>query len=574
MSRTPAASGTPKVSVLEKRGKWLTAVPYFEPKGRPMNVDRDNRAKVGDLVLAGSSSARGGHGKVLKRLGKPDVARDVIGGLMYDAGLRRRFDPAVERAAREARPPDHARRSLVDLPTFTIDPPTARDFDDAISAERVDGGIRVYVHIADVSAYVPAGGPVDREAQRRGTSVYVPGAVEPMLPEALSNEACSLKPGVERLAVTAELDFDGDRLTRSAFYRSVIRSDMRLDYPQVDRIFAGAERAQGVWAVPLQAAREVAAALEAKRAALGAIVVSSNEPSFAFDSAGHATAVEREEQTESHRVIEHLMIAANEAVAGLLEDRNLPALYRVHELPDGARVHRLAEQFASLEVPTPAISDTLSPTQAAEAVGDISRAVAEYIESSGRGRIGFNVLVLRSLQQASYSPRNVGHAGLRSARYCHFTSPIRRYPDLVVHRALLAAIGAGEEMPERGGLEELGAWCSLRERDAMVIERRADNVARAFVLEKRLFEDSWEQEFEGEITSVISAGAFVEFDDGFDGLLPVRRLKGDWWEPNELQTMLLGANSDKAIRVGDPVVVQVRSVDRARGRVDLSPTQL
>jgi ribonuclease R len=467
------------------------------------------------------------------------------------------------------------RRSLIDLPTFTIDPPTAKDFDDAISAERMKGGgIRIYVHIADVSAFVPAGGPVDREAQRRGTSVYVPGAVEPMLPEALSNDACSLKPGVERLAVTAELDFDGDRVTRTAFYRSTIRSDMRLSYPEVDRIFAGSKRAEGVWAEPLAAAREVAAALEARRAAQGALEVSSGEPSFVFNDGGHVVSVEREEQTESHRLIEHLMIAANEAVAGLLEDRSLPALYRVHENPDGARVHRLAEQLASLDVPVPAISDVLSPTQAAEAVGDISRSVARYIESTGRGRIGFNILVLRSLQQAFYSPRNVGHAGLRSPRYCHFTSPIRRYPDLVVHRALLAAIGAVEPMPERGALDELGSWCSLRERDAMVIERRADDVARCFVLEQRLFEGGWEQEFKGEVTSVIGAGAFIAFGDGLDGLLPVRRLRGDWWEVNELQTMLLGSKSERAIRVGDEAIVQVVKVDKPRGRVDLSPVQL
>jgi ribonuclease R len=560
--------------VLEKRGRFLTVTPFFEPRGRRMNVDKDSRAKLGDLVLASPNGPRGGHGKIVRRLGRPDVARDVIEALMFDAGLRRRFPPDVDRAARGAEPGGDGRRSLVDLPTFTIDPPTAKDFDDAISAERLgDGGIRIWVHIADVSAYVPAGGPIDREAQRRGTSVYVPGAVEPMLPEALSNDACSLKPGVERLAVTAEIDFDGDRVRRTAFYRSTIRSDKRLDYPEVDAIFAGRKRAEGVWAQPLAAAREVAAALEARRAAQGALEISSGEPSFVFDG-GHIVGVEREEQTESHRLIEHLMIAANEAVAGLLEDRSLPALYRVHEQPDGERVHRLAEQLASLDVPTPAISDTLSPKQAAEAVGDISRAVARYVEATGRGRIGFTVLVLRSLQQAYYSPRNIGHAGLRSPRYCHFTSPIRRYPDLVVHRALLAAINAGEAPPARSGLDELGSWCSLRERDAMVIERRADDVASCFVLEKQLFENGLQQEFTGEVTSVIGAGAFIAFGDGLDGLLPVRRLRGDWWEINELQTMLLGSKSERAIRIGDEAVVQVVKVDKPRGRVDLSPVQL
>src|SRR4051812_20651590 len=224
MSR-PRGAAPPVVAVLEQRGRHLTAQSFFERPGRRINVDRDRNARVGDLVLVAPSGPRGGHGRVLRRLGRPDVARDVIEGLMHDRGLRRRFDPAVDRAAREAarRPPAGdvpGRRDLTALATFTIDPPTARDFDDAISAERLDDGrIRVWVHIADVAAHVPAGSLVDREAHRRATSVYVPGAVEPMLPEPLSNDACSLRPGAERLAVTVELDFEGPRVRRRAFYR-------------------------------------------------------------------------------------------------------------------------------------------------------------------------------------------------------------------------------------------------------------------------------------------------------------------------------------------------------------------
>jgi ribonuclease R len=463
----------------------------------------------------------------------------------------------------------------VTLPTFTIDPPTARDFDDAISAERQhDGTVRVWVHIADVAAYVPPGGPVDREAHRRATSVYVPGAVEPMLPEALSNGACSLRPGEERLAVTVELDFDGPQVTRRAFYRSRIRSDARLDYPQVDRIFAGAERAAEPWATSLEAARAVAHALGEERASKGALEVESVEPSFAFSREGHVTALVPEEQTASHQLIEHLMIAANEAVAGLLEDRGLPAIYRVHENPDGARVQRLVAQLESLDVPTPPLPETLSGTEAARAVGEISRLVAQHVRRTGHGARGLTVLVLRALKQAYYSPRNVGHAGLRSARYCHFTSPIRRYPDLVVHRSLLDAIGAGEDPVARGSLEDVASWCSSRERDAMVIERDADDIARCFLLEQQLFQGGVDQEFKGEVTSVISAGAFVAFGDGYDGMLPVRRLRGDWWELDELETALVGAGGGRGIRIGDPVTVQVVRVDKPRGRVDLSPVEL
>ena len=252
----------PVVAVLEKRGRFFTATPFFA-RGRRINLDKPAREmRAGDLVLVRPTGPRGGHGKVVKRLGRPDTARDVLEALMLDRGLRRRFDPAVERSAREAAEhPPHGdagpRRDLTALPTFTIDPPTARDFDDAISAERLeDGAIRVWVHIADVSAHVPPGSLVDREARRRGTSVYVPGKVEPMLPEALSNVACSLVPGQDRLAVTVELEFDGATLRRSAFTRSTIRSNARLDYPRVDRIFAGEEQAEAPWAEPLYAARE------------------------------------------------------------------------------------------------------------------------------------------------------------------------------------------------------------------------------------------------------------------------------------------------------------------------------
>jgi ribonuclease R len=572
--RHPQAA--PVVATLERHGRFLTATPFFD-RGRRMNVDRPKggATRAGDLVLVAPTAPRAGHGRVVRRLGRPDVPRDVIEALMLHRGLRRRFDPVVERAAADP-PREHPRRDLRALTTFTIDPPTARDFDDAISAEALqDGATRVWVHIADVSAHVAPGSPVDREAFRRATSVYVPGAVEPMLPEALSNVACSLVPFQDRPAVTVELEFEGARVRRSSFHRTLIRSDARLDYPRVDRAFDGSEPAEAPWAEPLAAARRVAAALQASREARGALAVESVEPEFAFTHEGHVSAIEATEQTESHRVIEHLMIAANEAVATLLEARRLPALYRVHERPEAARVERLAEQLASLDVPTPPLREQMTPQQAADAVAEISQLVArEVARRGGRGRIALNSLVLRTLKQALYQPRNVGHAGLRSPRYCHFTSPIRRYPDLICHRALLSAIGAGEDPPAASGMDEAGEWCSQRERDAMAIERAADDVAQCFVLEGELRSRGWDAEWEGEVTGVIGAGAFVAFGDGYEGLLPVRRLRGDWWELNELETMLVGAESGKAIRLGDPVTVQVERVDAPRGRVDLSPVEL
>jgi ribonuclease R len=518
-------------------------------------------------------------------------ARSAIEALMAERGLPRRFDRAVERAANrvrdrglEAHAGVSARRDLVELPTFTIDPLSARDFDDAISAEPIgDGGVRVWVHIADVSAFVPEGSSIDDEARRRGTSVYVPGAVEPMLPEALSNDACSLVPARERLTVTVELELQGAEVVRAAFYRSVVRSDERLDYERVDRVFAGQEAAAEPWGGPLAAARQAATALQRRREHSGALVLDSEEPEFFFDDDGNVREIQARVQSESHRLVEHLMIAANEAVAGLLQRRGVPCLYRVHERPDPERIEQLVGQLASLQVPTPALPEHLSAAQAAELVGGISRRVDERVRRTRRGRLALSALVLRSLKQAYYSPRNIGHAGLRSPCYCHFTSPIRRYPDLVCHRALLSTVG-GESAPRAGELVELGAWSSEREREAMAIERDADDVARCFALEEVLYAGGWEQRFPGEVIGLISAGAFVAFGEGteavYEGMLPVRYMRrlsadrgapGEWWQLNELGTILRGERSGTSLRLGDPIEVQVARVDALRGRVDLVP---
>jgi ribonuclease R len=566
---TPARRSEPEqlVGLLERRGRNLSAAPFFE-RGRRLVVPRDRRARPGDLVLVRTSG--GGRGTVVRRIGSPEVARDAIEALMLHRGLHRRFSEAVWQEAREAAPfraDPGERRDLRDLGTFTVDPSTARDFDDAISAQQLDGGgrWRVWVHIADVTAYVRPGTRLDREAYRRATSVYVPGAVEPMLPEPLSAGACSLVPGKDRLAVTAELEGRGARVEKTRFYRSVIRSDDRLDYERVDRVFAGTEPAHPAWEEPLRVARTVAAAMQEAREARGGIVVESHEPEFAFDDDGNVVGVRHAEQTESHRLIEHLMIAANEAVAGLLADRGIPTLYRVHDRPDPERIKTLVDQLASLDVPTPPVSDQLTSEEANAIVGEISRLVEREVRRrGGRGRAAFTSLVLRSLKQAAYSPRNIGHAGLSSSRYCHFTSPIRRYPDIVCHRALLSAVGEGEEAPRATGLEEAGAWTSQREREAMVIERDADDVARCFLLAREE-----RNEFDGEVVGLIGAGAFVTFGDGYEGLLPVRRLRGDWWELNELGTMLIGSESGRVVRLGDPVRIVVGRIDAPRGRVDL-----
>jgi ribonuclease R len=569
--------GPPLVAVLSKRGRFTVAEPVFE-RGRRITLDGGRRpgAGVGDLVLLGWGK-RGP--RVVRPLGRPYVARDVLEGLMLDRGLHRAFPRAVEaEAADVAADPsvDVARRDLTDLATFTIDPVTARDYDDAISARREDDGrIRIWVHIADVGAFVRPGGAIEREAFRRATSVYVPGAVEPMLPHALSSDACSLVPSADRLAVSVEMVLGGAAVESVAFHRSVIRSDARLTYEQVDRVYAGDEPASDPWGEPLALARAAAGALRERRSSGGSLEVSSDEPVFEFSSDGHVVAVRREEQTESHSTIEQLMVLANEQVAGWLEDHRKPTLYRVHEKPDPAAVKFLVERLESLGVATPPLPDHLSPQQAADAIGEISRLVAQHVRRAGHGRDALTSLVLRSLKQAYYSPRNVGHAGLASARYTHFTSPIRRYPDLVAHRALMSGLGLDDVAPRASELDEAGEHASMAEREAMQIERDADDVCMSFLLERRLFEDGWDASFDGEVVGLVGGGAFVRFgDEGFEGFLPARTMRGEWWDLNEQGTALVGERTGKTVRLGDPVSVAVRRVEAPRGRVDLVPAMI
>jgi ribonuclease R len=284
--------------------------------------------------------------------------------------------------------------------------------------------------------------------------------------------------------------------------------------------------------------------------------------------------------TESHRLIEHIMIAANEAVASYLAAERVPCLYRVHERPQAASVQRLADQLRTLDIPTPAIPPRPSGSQAADLVGVMSRAVERHVERHG-GRMGLTALVLQALQQAHYSDQNRGHAGLGSPCYCHFTSPIRRYPDLVCHRALLFAIGARPRPPRAGELAALGEWTSARERDAMSIERDADAVVRCFALERHLYESSYEETFPGEIVGLIGAGAFIAFGEPlageerpFEGMLPVRLLRigesrRDWWSCNAERTILSGQATGANLRLGQSLPVRVARVDAPNGRVDL-----
>jgi ribonuclease R len=516
-----------------------------------------------------------------RREAKAPSARDAVADLLSERLGLRGFTGLVEeeaaRAAEEAEAHPAPRRDLTALATFTVDPATARDFDDAVSAQREGEGWRVWVHIADVAAHVRPGSPLDLEALRRANSTYVPGAVEPMLPHSLSSGACSLSPGVERLAVTAEIELDAaTRPTRTRFYRSRIRSDARLDYEQLDRVFDGREEPPAAVAEPLAAARDVAAGLGEHRGATS-LEVESAEPEFEFDADGNVIAAHRVPQTEAHRLIERLMILTNERVAELLVDRRVPAVYRVHAQPDPPRIERLLEQLAALGVPTPPLRQGLSPRSAGEMAAEASRLAHAEAARRGHGRDAYTSLVLRSLKQAAYSEANSGHAGLGSDAYTHFTSPIRRYPDLLVHRALLAALGEGEEAPTLAEAREVASHSSAQERESAKIERDADDVCAAYLLERELGERGLDAEFEGEVSGVIRAGAFVTFGgelgDVYEGMLPARTLPGGRYELDRAEVSLVGGGAGAtALRLGDPVRVRVTGVSGERARVDLELT--
>ena len=528
------------------------------------------------MVLA----ERGAKGaRVVMELGSPKRAADVVTALLWEGGHERGFPDEVEREATQAAAAAGSgpgeRRDLTALDTFTVDPATARDFDDAVSAQPEGDGWRLWIHIADVAAHVRPGSGLEDEAYARATSVYVPGTVEPMLPLALSGEACSLAPGVERLAVTMEVLVDAKgEPSGASFYRSRIRSDARLDYDQLDEVFAGRAEPPGVVADPLSHARAAAAALTARRRG-DSLEITSGEPDFTFDDAGDVSAARASEQTESHRLIEHLMILTNEQVAQLLEARRAPTLYRIHEAPDPERVAQLFAQLAALDVPTPALPKNLQPQEAGEMVAKASRLAAKEAARRGHGAAAYTSLILRSLKQAVYSHRNIGHAGLGSGAYSHFTSPIRRYPDLIAHRALLAELGAGEALPDRGHVEDAGWHCSEKEREAMRLERLADRICGAFLLERELFSRGWEARFDGEVSGLVGGGAFVRFGgelaDIYEGFLPARLLQGDYYDLNETETALVGRRHGHVVRMGDPVTVAVTGIERPRGRVDLEP---
>lgn len=527
-------------AVLVRRGKYSVADPLFVDERRPVLVARKLRrgAEAGDIVLVNAREKnRSLRGEVTRVIGPSDDPRNVYEALFASIETGRTFPLKVveEAEAVAARPPGE-RRDLRHLPTVTIDGDDAKDFDDAISVERLDGGYRLWVHIADVTHYVEPGSALDRQAALRGNSVYLPGTVAPMLPERLSNDVCSLRPHVERATVTAEMEVWESGETKSATaYRSLIASDARLTYAGVDAFLDG----RGTIEQPelVRAAHELSRRLKTRAARRGKLELGGREPEYEIDEDGVPVGATARRATPARELIEELMVLANEAVARMTSQNN-GGVFRVHERPDEEDLQTLGERLEAVGMrvePTPDNLGTISHMAKSDAV---------------------NYLILRSIPRAMYSPHDDGHYGLALEHYTHFTSPIRRYSDVLVHRALL-----GDDTPQ--DLAEVAKYISEREYRSAICERTADDYTLMWLMRDRVGEN-----LEGTVVSTASFGLFVELETGATGLVHVSKLPG-WWELEASGVVLSNAAIGASYRVGDRVLVELVDVSPLMRRAEL-----
>lgn len=506
-------------------------------------------------------------GKILEILGDPedpDVEAEVI---LKKFGLPNRFPAAVEREVKDipmtvGEADAEGRVDLRGFTTVTIDGETARDFDDAVSIDRTAEGWRLRVSIADVSRYVKEGSEIDAEAYARSTSVYFPDRCVPMLPEALSNGICSLNPGVDRLTMTAELEFDsGGRVTKKRFYESVIKSAERMTYTNVKKLLHDEDAALGErYSAILRDLRlmaELAEKLSEGRKEAGSIDFDLPEPQIIIDIEGNVEDIVRSERNVAHRLIEEFMLAANKAVAEEFSSRDLPFLYRIHEEPDEESVRDFVEFVAGFGLHFKAKGGPKA-----------FQKILKSVEGKPEERL-INHVLLRSMKQAVYSEENAGHFGLAFRDYTHFTSPIRRYPDLIVHRLLKLLIHGkyGRDAKERAEtlLPEMAGHTSARERKAMEAEREIADLKKC-----QFMRDKAGESFEGFISGVTSFGLFVELKEYFvEGLVHVSNLRDDYYIFDGKRHALTGEHTKRSFRLGDPAKVTITKVDLERRRIDL-----
>jgi ribonuclease R len=580
----------------ERIHDWIEIPEGMEipPTGKPIDrvgVEPIVIADVADMdglivnveLLEYPEEGQPGVGRVIEILGRPDDFGVDVEIMIRKHHLPHRFPPEVVEQAESAPAVITAwemegRRDFRDLDIVTIDGETARDFDDAVWVDRLqNGNFALQVHIADVSHYVKPGSPIDTEARLRGTSVYFPDRAVPMLPFELSTNICSLNPQLDRLVVSALLEIDNQgEVTAQRFTRGVIRSAERMTYTNVHLLLEGDKglRQRYDALVPrFEQMRDLAEILNRKRKRRGSLDFDLPEPLIEFDEWGAMTGVSRAPRNIAHRIIEEFMLAANEAVAARLESAGIPAVYRIHEQPDPRRVmefEEAAKQFGySLgRVPVKKFAYTdkrrdghkarkeiaLPDASFAVSTRDYQKLVAK-LEGKPEERI-LSYLMLRSLKQARYSVDNVGHFALAARTYTHFTSPIRRYPDLIVHRLLTAVLDGKEPMTET----ELRAIAE----ETSQSERRAADAERELVEWKKVkfMVDRVGDEFDGLIISTTKFGLFVELEDLFiEGLIPIDSLPGDRYVYRENVRKIVGVRTKREFSIGDRVRVRLERVD-------------
>jgi len=571
-----------------------------DPRGRPVGtivevLERSNRRIVGrlhkehgvlflvpedrritlDILIpqTDAGNARPGQVATVELVAQPSKHAQPIGrvaevlGNYTDPGMEieialRKFDlpnefskkslAAARAMPEELRPEDlKARRDLRDVPFVTIDSETARDFDDAVHAARDGRGFRLRVAIADVSHYVRPGDALDADARERGTSVYFPRRVIPMLPEKLSNGLCSLNPGVDRLAMVCDMAIAADgKVTRYEFYPAVFRSKARLTYTQVWESLS-----RNSPALEIKILYEVYKALSEERNRRGAIDFETVETKMIFDDKGKILRIVPEPRNEAHRLIEECMLAANVCAGDFLSGRKHPVLYRVHDVPAPEKVAALRDFLAELGLALPG-GEKPAPKDYAQILEKI-RTRPDFLL--------LQTILLRSLKQAVYTPENVGHFGLAFDAYVHFTSPIRRYPDLLVHRAIKAVL----LNQKYSGIDwqEVGRHCSETERRADDASRDVENWLKCYYMQ-----DHVGRVFSGRVTGVTSFGLFVMLDDYFvDGLVHISELGRDYFRFEPTRHMLLGERTGKRYRLADRLKVKLVRVDLETRKIDLVP---
>ncbi|MDB3952387.1 ribonuclease R [Alphaproteobacteria bacterium] len=520
-------------------------------------------AEDGNYVVAQSLSGQGHNAKVIEILGARDDPKIISLLVMRAKGVPMEFDPeSVALANSKEVPPLGKRTDFRDKPLVTIDGPDARDFDDAVWAEPDkdpgnEGGWHLLVAIADVAYYIHEGDILDRTARLRGNSVYCPDRVVPMLPEALSNGVCSLNPHEPRACLIAEMWISNQgTLRRSEFKRGLMRSAARLTYEQVQQAHDGSpdkttEHLMDTVIRPLYGAFH---ALDTARQKRGTLDLDIPERQIHFNNDGRISAITLRERLDSHRLIEEFMITANVAAAKTLEDKRLPVMYRVHEPPALEKMEALSQALHGLGIKL-AKNAKISPKVFASAL--------RQAEGEDKGTL-VSEIILRSQSQAVYAPAKLGHFGLALSSYCHFTSPIRRYADLLVHRALITAVGLGT-----GGLgrdlgstfEEIGEEISAAERRAMTVEREVrDRLVVTYVA------DRVGATFDGQITGVTRYGLFIRLNEtGAEGLLPIRMLPDDWYNIDDAGFSMIGERAGLRFRLGEIITIELAEAEPITG---------